>query len=75
MSGTDLLLAAETAYTQYGDDEEFYDLVYSREEFVFPPDFVPDWPKSVSEIQKKMPGLFARFWSPKTGIALGIEEE
>lgn len=59
IDGEAMLLAAQRAYEQYGDDEEFSArLVYPRQ-----PKMKQDWPENAEGYKKRWPRLVDKFWN------------
>jgi hypothetical protein len=64
INGMDMLLVAQKAYTQYGDEEAFANAAYRHPDMVFDPDIDVELPQSRDELQHTVPRLFQIFWDP-----------
>jgi hypothetical protein len=59
IDGASMLLVAQRAYEEYGDDEEFFArIVYPRE-----PKLKQDWPENADGYKKRWPRLVDKFWN------------
>ena len=59
IDGETMLLLSQTAYEQYGDEDEFF----SRIEYLPEPEIKQDWPEDKAGFRNKYPRLVDQFWN------------